>query len=155
MKTIKRQGIWATMTAFMLPALVACAVTGMSEVVLAQVNSGGNAPAAAAPRGDAPLNLKTIKTRAEGAVLFAEINSPHTNMIGPELVADLVSLIEVLDRGDTYRVVVFSSADPDFFIPHVDVTKIAAYRQEAAKLCRSLCRIAIRFTFGAFVTARW
>ena len=30
--------------------------------------------------------------------------------------------------------VVFSSADPDFFIPHVDVTKIAEYREAAAKL---------------------
>jgi len=31
-------------------------------------------------------------------------------------------------------VLVFKSADPDYFIPHVDVTKIQQYRQEAAKL---------------------
>lgn len=80
------------------------------------------------------LSLQTITTRSEGPVLFAEINSPPMNLIGPELVADLVTLIEVLDRGNEYRVVVFSSADPDFFIPHVDVTKIAEYRQAAAKL---------------------
>jgi enoyl-CoA hydratase/carnithine racemase len=30
--------------------------------------------------------------------------------------------------------VVFSSADPDYFIPHVDVMKVAEYRQAAAKL---------------------
>ena len=29
---------------------------------------------------------------------------------------------------------VFSSADPDYFISHVDLTRIAEYRQEAAKL---------------------
>jgi enoyl-CoA hydratase/carnithine racemase len=78
--------------------------------------------------------LNTIHTRTEGAVLFAEIDSPPMNLIGPELVAALVSLIEVLDRGDKYKVVVFSSADPDYFIPHVDVTKIAEYRKAAEKL---------------------
>jgi enoyl-CoA hydratase/carnithine racemase len=76
----------------------------------------------------------TLKTRTEGAVLFAEIDSPPLNLIGTALVTDLVSLIELLDQGDRYRVVVFSSADPDFFIPHVDVTKIAEYREAAAKL---------------------
>jgi enoyl-CoA hydratase/carnithine racemase len=80
------------------------------------------------------LEFQTLKTRTEGAVLFAEIDSPPINMIGPALVTDLVSLIELLDQGDRYRVVVFSSADPDFFIPHVDVTKIAEYREAAAKL---------------------
>lgn len=78
--------------------------------------------------------FQTLKTRTEGAVLFAEIDSPPINMIGPALVTDLVSLIELLDQGDRYRVAVFSSADPDFFIPHVDVTKIAEYREAAAKL---------------------
>jgi enoyl-CoA hydratase/carnithine racemase len=76
----------------------------------------------------------TLKTRTEGAVLFVEIDSPPINLIGPALVTDLVSLIELLDQGDRYRVVVFSSADPDFFIPHVDVTKISEYREAAAKL---------------------
>ena len=78
--------------------------------------------------------FQTLKIRTEGAVLFAEIDSPPINMIGPALVTDLVSLIELLDQGDRYRVAVFSSADPDFFIPHVDVTKIAEYREAAAKL---------------------
>jgi enoyl-CoA hydratase/carnithine racemase len=32
------------------------------------------------------------------------------------------------------QVLVFKSADPDYFIPHVDVTRIKEYRQEAAKL---------------------
>jgi enoyl-CoA hydratase/carnithine racemase len=78
--------------------------------------------------------FQTLNTRTEGAVLFAEIDSPPINLIGPALVTDLVSLIEILDGGDRYRVVVFSNADPDFFIPHVDVTKIAEYREAAAKL---------------------
>jgi enoyl-CoA hydratase/carnithine racemase len=78
--------------------------------------------------------FQTLKTRTAEAVLFAEIDSPPLNMIGPALVSDLISLIELLDRGEPYRVVVFSSSDPDFFISHADVTKIAEYREAAAKL---------------------
>jgi enoyl-CoA hydratase/carnithine racemase len=32
------------------------------------------------------------------------------------------------------KVLVFRSADPDYFIPHVDLTQIKEYRQEAARL---------------------
>src|SRR4029450_6120423 len=32
------------------------------------------------------------------------------------------------------QVLVFKSADPDYFISHVDVTRITEYREEAAKL---------------------
>lgn len=80
------------------------------------------------------LAYQTLKIRTEGAVLFVEIAAPPMNLIGPELIRDFVSLIEVLDRGDLYQVAVFSSADPDFFIPHVDVTKVREYREAAAKL---------------------
>lgn len=36
------------------------------------------------------------------------------------------------------QVLVFRSADPDYFIAHVDVTRIAEYRSEAAKLTGDL-----------------
>jgi enoyl-CoA hydratase/carnithine racemase len=78
--------------------------------------------------------FESLNIRADGDVLFVQISSPPINLLGPALVTDLVSLIERLDKGDRYRVVVFSSADPQYFIPHVDVTKVAEYRQAAAKL---------------------
>lgn len=78
--------------------------------------------------------FETMKLEDQGAALFVTINAPPMNMLGPEMVRDLVSLITLLDRGEPYKVVVFRSADPDYFISHVDVTKIAAYRQEAAAL---------------------
>jgi enoyl-CoA hydratase/carnithine racemase len=56
------------------------------------------------------------------------------NLLGPDLVRDLVSLIQTLEADDAARVLVFSSADPDYFISHVDLTRIAEYRAEAAKL---------------------
>jgi enoyl-CoA hydratase/carnithine racemase len=78
--------------------------------------------------------LETLRVRQEGAVVFAAIAAPPMNLLGPELVRDLVSLIERTEADDGVRVLVFSSADPDYFISHVDLTRIAEYRQEAAKL---------------------
>jgi enoyl-CoA hydratase/carnithine racemase len=78
--------------------------------------------------------MSTITTRTDGAVLFARIAAPPMNLLGPELVRDLVALIRRAEDDDSLRVVVFSSADPDYFISHVDLTRVAEYRAEAAKL---------------------
>ena len=80
------------------------------------------------------LMFETLNGRREGAVLFAEIAAPPMNLLGPELVRDLVSLIQQSEADDSIRVLVFKSADPDYFISHVDVTRIKEYREEAAKL---------------------
>jgi enoyl-CoA hydratase/carnithine racemase len=80
------------------------------------------------------LAFETLTVRAEGAVLFAEIAAPPMNLLGPELVRDLVSLIQRAEAEDTVKVLVFKSADPDYFISHVDLTRISEYRAEAAKL---------------------
>jgi enoyl-CoA hydratase/carnithine racemase len=77
---------------------------------------------------------ETLTVRQEGAVLFAEIAAPPMNLLGPEMVRDLVSLIQRAEADEGIRVLVFTSADPDYFISHVDVTRIAEYRQEAVKL---------------------
>jgi enoyl-CoA hydratase/carnithine racemase len=76
----------------------------------------------------------TLTVRTEGSVLFAEIAAPPMNLLGPELVRDLVSLIQAAEADDAVQVLVFTSADPDYFISHVDVTRIDEYREEAAKL---------------------
>jgi enoyl-CoA hydratase/carnithine racemase len=66
--------------------------------------------------------------------VFAEIAAPPMNLQGPELVRDLVSLIQQAEAEDVVKVLVFTSADPDYFISHVDVTRIEENRAEAAKL---------------------
>lgn len=78
--------------------------------------------------------FETLTVNAEGPVLFAEIAAPPMNLLGPELVRDLVSLIQRAEADDACRVLVFKSADPDYFISHVDVTRINEYREEAARL---------------------
>jgi enoyl-CoA hydratase/carnithine racemase len=78
--------------------------------------------------------FETLTVREEGAVLFAEIAAPPMNLLGPELVRDLVSLIQRAEADDAIRVLVFESADPDYFISHVDVARIGEYREATAKL---------------------
>jgi enoyl-CoA hydratase/carnithine racemase len=78
--------------------------------------------------------LETISTLQEGSVLFAEILAPPMNLLGPELVRDLVSLIQRAEADDTIEVLVFKSGDPDYFIAHVDVTRIPEYREAAKRL---------------------
>ncbi len=76
--------------------------------------------------------FETLKVSREGAVLFVEIAAPPMNLLGSEFVRDLVSLIQRAEADETIKVLVFKSAD--YFISHVDVTKIKEYREEAAKL---------------------
>src|SRR5262249_41397200 len=84
-------------------------------------------------QGDS-MDFVTLTVRKEGAVLFAEIAAPPMNLLGPELVRDLVSLIQQAEADDDVQALVFKSADPDYFISHVDVTRIGEYRDEAVKL---------------------
>ena len=80
------------------------------------------------------LDFETLRVRTDGAVLFADITAPPMNLLGTELVRDLVSLIQRAEADATFKVLVFASADPDYFISHVDVTRISEYREQAAKL---------------------
>src|ERR1700752_2693219 len=79
------------------------------------------------------LDFETLAVRKEAGVLFAEILAPPMNLLGPELVRDLVALIQHAEADDAVQVVVFKSGDPEYFISHVDVTGIKESREEAAK----------------------
>src|SRR5262249_10920882 len=45
-----------------------------------------------------------------------------------------VTLLRAAEADDGCKVVVFTSADPDYFIAHVDLNRVAEYRDEAARL---------------------
>jgi enoyl-CoA hydratase/carnithine racemase len=80
------------------------------------------------------MDFETLKVREEGGVLYVGIAAPPMNLLGTALVRDLVSLIQRAEADPTTQVLVFKSADPDYFISHVDLTRISEYRKEAAKL---------------------
>src|SRR5690242_580173 len=68
---------------------------------------------------DRSMVFETLRLRKEGPVLFAEIAAPPMNLLGPGLVRDLVALIQRAEADDAIQVLVFKSADPDYFISHV------------------------------------
>ena len=86
--------------------------------------------------GTQQATFETISAHKDGGVLFAEIAAPPMNLLGPELVRDLVSLIQQTEADDSIHVLVFKSADPDYFISHVDVTRIAEYGELASEAKR-------------------
>jgi enoyl-CoA hydratase/carnithine racemase len=81
-----------------------------------------------------PMDFETLKVRKKGAVLFVEIDAPPMNIMGPQLIIDLISLIKRAEADNSVQILVFKSANPDYFISHVDVTKVTETRQAAMKL---------------------
>ena len=69
----------------------------------------------------------------DAGVLSVVIDAPPINLIGPELVHDLVAVLSELESDGSVRVVVLESADPEYFVAHVDLTKVREYTAEAAK----------------------
>ena len=61
-------------------------------------------------------------TESDEGVLSVVIDAPPMNLIGPELVRDLVRLLGEVESGQETRVVVLESADPEYFVPQVDLT---------------------------------
>ena len=66
-------------------------------------------------------------TKTDEGVVSVIIDAPPMNLIGTELVRDLVGLLGEVESGHHARVMVLESADPDYFVPHVDLTKVAEY----------------------------
>jgi len=56
--------------------------------------------------------FETLNVTTDGAVLLVEIAAPPMNLLGPELVRDLVALIQSAEADATVKVLVFRSADP-------------------------------------------
>src|ERR1700712_3355341 len=80
------------------------------------------------------MTFEKLNIKREDGVIFAEIAAPPMNLLGPELVRDLVSLIQQAEADPGIQVVVFRSADPDYFISHVDVMRINEYREQVMKM---------------------
>ena len=81
------------------------------------------------------LTLDTIAIKIEDRVLHATLDTPPLNMISPELVRDLITLINYLEsHQDDISVVVFDSASRDFFSAHVDMVQVSGLGTELARL---------------------
>jgi enoyl-CoA hydratase/carnithine racemase len=52
-------------------------------------------------------------------------DNPPINLVTPEMITELPELISQMESANALRVVVFESADPDFFLNHYDTSRVA------------------------------
>ncbi len=69
-------------------------------------------------------NYKLLKIRVRRGIAFATIDNPPINLITSDLVAELERFAQEVAADENIRVIVFDSADPDFFLAHYDVGEL-------------------------------
>ncbi len=67
-----------------------------------------------------------LRWELSAGVAEVVIHHPPSNLVDGPFIGALMALLDELERDDGVRVVVFSSADPDFFLMHGDVHGILA-----------------------------
>ena len=65
-----------------------------------------------------------LRVDVRDGVAWVTIEHPPINLFDMALIQDMLRVGEALEADDAVRVVVFQSADPDFFIAHADVELI-------------------------------
>ncbi|HYC24316.1 MAG TPA: enoyl-CoA hydratase/isomerase family protein, partial [Candidatus Bathyarchaeia archaeon] len=65
-----------------------------------------------------------LRVEVERHVAWVTIDHPPINLLDLPLFLDLARLVPLVEADDDAHVVVFRSADPDFFIAHADVNWI-------------------------------
>jgi len=68
--------------------------------------------------------FKMLKIRVHEGVAFVTIDNPPINVLSLQLIAELSSFARKVEKDDDVKVIVFESADPDFFIAHFDVDSL-------------------------------
>lgn len=76
-------------------------------------------------------SLKLLKVRVDRGVAFVTIENPPMNLLNMQMIMEFALLAQIVQNDDNVRVIVFDSADPDFFIAHYDVSLITAMPKEA------------------------
>jgi enoyl-CoA hydratase/carnithine racemase len=71
-------------------------------------------------------DYQRIRTRNDQGVLYATIDAPPINVMTMELYQELAAFTKEVEADRDARVVVFQSANPDFFIAHFDVAALVA-----------------------------
>ena len=75
--------------------------------------------------------FKLLKIRIDQGVAFVTIDNPPMNLLNMELLGEFYRFARKVAKDDDVQVIVFDSADPDFFIAHFDVSILAVLPDEA------------------------
>jgi enoyl-CoA hydratase/carnithine racemase len=75
----------------------------------------------------AQYEYETLETNFDAGVLTVTISNPPINVMTLKLYQELVAFTAEVEQDKAVKVVVFESADPDFFIAHFDVELILTF----------------------------
>lgn len=82
-----------------------------------------------------------LRIAREGAIAFVTIDNPPINLLTQALFAEIGALFAQIKADDSLSVIVFKSANPDFFLAHYDVQAlIAAADAPPEKVSRGIAR---------------
>ena len=70
---------------------------------------------------------QTLEVAQRVSVVEVTINNPPLNVMTLQLYSDLVEFTEKVEHDDSVKVIIFQSANPDFFIAHFDVEAILEF----------------------------
>ena len=76
--------------------------------------------------------FKLFKVKIDRGVAFVTIDNPPMNLLNMQMIMEFAMLANTIKDDDKVRVIVFDSADPDFFIAHFDVQGLVVMPDEAA-----------------------
>jgi len=79
------------------------------------------------------VDYRLLKTSVDQGVATVVIDNPPINLFDMPLMEEMIRLGQDLKADNDVRVIVFESADPDFFIAHADITLIQQLPVEATE----------------------
>ncbi len=78
------------------------------------------------------MSYSTFSLKRDGAILRVTLKNPPINLLSFKMIGELFQLSGELVVDKETRVVILDSADPDFFIAHVDLVDVATAASDPA-----------------------
>ena len=79
------------------------------------------------------MDYQTFPIEKQGAVLYVTFDNPPINVQSIAMLDDLSVMCDKLEACKETKVVVFQSANPDFFVAHADITFRYVYQGRATR----------------------
>jgi enoyl-CoA hydratase/carnithine racemase len=97
-------------------------------------------------------NSKQLTVRHEAPAIWrVTFSNPPINLVDHDTLQELHDLASTIEASNELKVVVFESADPDFFLAHWDITSVARTRPEGTP-APSWIDISLRLAHAPVVT---
>ena len=106
-------------------------------------------------------DYKLLTVEIDKRLAKVTISNPPINLMTPDLFSELRKLCIELENDDSLSVVLFKSANPDFFIAHFDVEAILQFptdgeprRESELNSFHQMCERAVSYTHLTLPTKR-